>query len=150
MPDTTADLDPLDRIDRTIDIDAPAERVWDLVARPGWWINEGAVDPELDVQTEGDITVLTHPTYGEFRLRTVESHPTSYVAYHWLDVAVDAPTLVEFRIEPREAGGVTLSVTESGFSRLGKSREEWLKHREGNDEGWRDELAVAKTYVEGA
>jgi hypothetical protein len=94
--------------------------------------------------------VLMHPTYGEFRLRTVESHPTSYIAYHWLDLGVDAPTLVEFRIEPREAGGVTLSVTESGFSRLGKSREEWLKHRDGNDEGWRDELTAAKTYVEGA
>jgi uncharacterized protein YndB with AHSA1/START domain len=150
VPETAADLDPLDRIDRSIDIDAPAERVWDLVVRPGWWINEGAVDPEPEIRTEGDTTVLVHPTYGEFRLRTVESRPPSYVAYHWLDLGVDQPTLVEFRIEPRPGGGVTLSVTESGFSRLGKSREEWLQHREGNDEGWRDELAAAKTYVEGA
>jgi uncharacterized protein YndB with AHSA1/START domain len=148
MPETT-DLDPLDRIDRTIDIDATASRVWDLVTRPGWWINEGSVDPEPDVRTEGDATVLTHPTYGEFRLLTVESRPTSYVAYQWLDAGVATPTLVEFRIERRPAGGVTLSVTESGFSRLGKPRAEWLAHRAGNDDGWRDELTAAKTFVEG-
>jgi hypothetical protein len=149
VSDTTTDLDPLDRIDRSIDIESTAERVWDLVTRPGWWINEGAVDPEPEMRIEGDTTVLTHPTYGEFRLVTVESRPTSYVAYHWLDLEVEVPTLVEFRIEPRTGGGVTLSVTESGFSRLGKSRADWLKHREGNDEGWSKELRAAKTFVEG-
>lgn len=50
MQDAAADLDPLDRIDRSIDIDAPAGRVWDLVARPGWWINEGDVDPQPDLR----------------------------------------------------------------------------------------------------
>ena len=148
MPDTTADLEALDRIDRSIDIDAPADRVWDLVTRPGWWINEGSVDPDPDLRTDGETTVVVHPTYGEFRLVTVASRPTSYVAYQWLDAGVESSTLVEFRIEPRQGGGVTLSVTESGFSRLGKSREEWLRHRQGNDEGWRDELAAARAYVE--
>jgi uncharacterized protein YndB with AHSA1/START domain len=146
---TATDLDPLDRIDRSIEIDASAERVWALVTRPGWWINEGAVDPEPDVRQEGDTTVLTHPAYGEFRLVTVESRPTSYVAYRWLDPGTGAGTLVEFLIEPRD-GGVTLSVTESGFSQLGKSREAWLEHREGNVAGWNSELSAAKTYVEGS
>src|SRR4249919_1813509 len=67
---TATDIDPLDRIDRSIEIDAPAERVWDLVTRPGWWINEGAVDPEPDVHVDGSLTVLTHPKYGEFQLET--------------------------------------------------------------------------------
>jgi uncharacterized protein YndB with AHSA1/START domain len=147
--DADIDLDPLDRIDRSIEIDAPADRVWALVTRPGWWINQSAVDPDPDLRTEGEVTVLTHPTYGEFRLETVESRPLSYVAFHWQDMGTDAPTLVEFRIEPR-AVGVTLSVTESGFSRLGKSRERWIQHREGNDQGWRDQLTAAKTYVETA
>lgn len=150
MNHAATDLDPLDRIDRSIEINASAERVWSLVTRPGWWINEGAVDPEPGVRQEGDTTVLTHATYGEFRLVTVESQPTSYVAYEWLDLGVEKPTRVEFRIEPREGGGVTLSVTESGLSRLGKSREEWLQHREGNVSGWESELAAAKTYVESA
>ena len=36
-------------------------------------------------------------------------------------------------------------MAESGFSGLGKSREEWLQHREGNVYGWESELAAAKT-----
>jgi uncharacterized protein YndB with AHSA1/START domain len=146
--DIATDLDPLDRIDRSIEIDASAERVWDLVTRPGWWINEGAVEVDPDVRVEGSTTVLTHAKFGEFRLETVESRPTTYIAYRWLEPDMDgAGTLVEFRIEPR-GDGVTLSVAESGFSRLGKSREEWLKRREGNDTGWQEELRAAKTFVE--
>jgi uncharacterized protein YndB with AHSA1/START domain len=142
------DADRLDRIDRSIEIDASAERVWELVTRPGWWINEGSVDPDPDVRVDGSMTVLTHPAYGEFRLETVASRPHSYVAYRWLDPDADAGTLVEFQIEPRD-GGVTLSVAESGLSRLGKPREAWLKHREGNITGWENELSAAKDFVEG-
>jgi uncharacterized protein YndB with AHSA1/START domain len=142
------DVDPLDRIDRSIEIDASAERVWELVTRPGWWINEGSVDPDPDVRVDGPVTVLTHPAYGEFRLETVESRPPSYVAYRWLEPDADVGTVVEFQIEPRD-GGVTLSVTESGFSRLGKPRDAWLKHREGNVTGWESELSAAKGFVEG-
>ena len=148
MNHAATDLDPLDRIDRSIEIDASAERVWDLVTRPGWWINEGSVDPDPDIRVDGSTTVLTHPKYGEFRLETLESRPPSYVAYRWLDGDADAGTVVEFHIEPRD-GGVTLSVAESGFSRLGKPRADWMKHREGNVAGWKDELTAAKTFVEG-
>jgi hypothetical protein len=105
------------------------------------------VDPDPDVRVEGSITVLTHPRFGEFRLETVSSQPPSYVAFRWLEPDQAAGTLVEFRIEPR-AGGVTLSVAESGFSRLGRPREEWLRRREGNDSGWQEELGAAKAYVE--
>jgi len=147
VQEAAAHLDPLDRIDRTIDIDAPAGRVWDLVTRPGWWINEGDVDPEPDLQVDGSLTVVRHPTYGEFRIETIASRPPSYVAYRWLDGDSDAGTLVEFEITPRD-GGVTLAVAESGFSRLGKPRERWVKHREDNDTGWAEELAAARRYVE--
>ena len=149
MNHAATDVDPLDRIDRSIEIDAPAERVWELVTKPGWWINEGSVDRDPDVRVDGSMTVLTHPAYGEFRLETVESRPHSYVAYRWLDADADAGTLVEFQIEPRD-GGVTLSVCESGFSQLGKPREAWLKHREGNTTGWEQELRAAKLFVEGS
>ncbi len=152
MQDRTAtDLDPLDRIDRSIDIDAPAERVWELVARPGWWINQGAVDPSPDLTVDGSLAVLVHPEYGEFRLRTVASRPPSYLAYRWVEREPvgdeETSTLVEFRIEPRGTG-VTLRVTESGFSLLGKPRDAWMKHREGNVEGWDAELAAARVWVE--
>lgn len=150
MPDTTTDLDPLDRIDRSIDIDATAERVCELISRPGWWINEGIIDPEPDLTVDGELATVTHPVHGSFRLRTVEARPTSYLAYRWLERDQDGPeetsTLVEFWVEAR-ADGVTLRVAESGFSRLGKDRGEWLRQREGNVDGWETELAAARTWV---
>lgn len=91
--------------------------------------------------------MVRHPEYGEFRIETVASRPPSYVAFRWLDADTDAGTLVEFEIVPRD-GGVTLAVSESGFSRLGKPREEWVKQREGNDSGWATELDAARRYLE--
>ncbi len=149
MDDTAQTLDPLDRIDRAIEIDASAERVWELVARPGWWINEGEVDAEPDLTVDGAQAVLRHPQHGVFRLETIESRPPTYLSYRWLGEEGDAGTLVEFTITPRD-GGVTLAVAESGFSRLGKTREAWLAHREGNVTGWKTELEAAKAYVEGS
>jgi len=151
-PGTTA-IDPLDRIEKSIDIDAPAEKVWDLVSRAGWWINDGTVDDEPRLRHEGEVTVLTHPRHGEFRLLTVETDRPSYVAFRWLHAATDQrpqrSTLVEFRIEPR-TDGVTLSVTESGFASLSPDRAEWLADRAGNVDGWDTELAAARTYLAGA
>jgi len=43
-----------DSIERSIDISADAERVFALVSRPGWWINEGAVVENI-VETVGDV-----------------------------------------------------------------------------------------------
>lgn len=152
--DSTSTIDPLDRIDQSIEIDAPAEEVFRLVSRPGWWINEGEIDPEPDIRQEGELTVLTHPTHGEFRLATVASEPPGYVAFRWHhrlpDDGRQRSTLVEFRIEPRAGGGVLLHVAESGFSRLHKPREDWLKDRSDNDQGWATELAAARTFLEPA
>jgi len=154
MNDTpTTEVDPLDRIEKSIDIAATAEKVFALVSRPGWWINDGtAVDPEPDIRSEDGFTVLTHPEYGEFRFETVASEPPSFVAlrcHH--DVPDDGKkrsTLVEFQIEPRAGGGVRLDVIESGFSGLQKPRADWLQDRENNVRGWDAELEAARRFVE--
>jgi uncharacterized protein YndB with AHSA1/START domain len=151
---TSTAVDPLDRIDQSIEIDATADTVFRLISRPGWWINEGTVDPEPDLRVEGDVTVVTHPKYGEFRLSTVASEPPTYVAFRWHHALPDdgkkRSTLVEFRIEQRDGGGVLLRVAESGFSGLQKPREEWLADRSNNVEGWTTELAAAREFVESA
>ncbi|WP_030226293.1 SRPBCC domain-containing protein [Streptomyces sp. NRRL WC-3626] len=155
MNDTTytdTELAELDRIARQIDIDAPAERVWELIARPGWYINDGEVEAEPDLRREGDVTVVRHPSLGEFRFRTVELDKPRYAAFRWIGTPYrddSAPsTLVEFWIDERDGGGVTLRVVESGFSTLADDPAAWLKEREGNDKGWLTELAAAKTFVE--
>lgn len=150
---SATEIDPLDRIDKSIDIDASAERVFELVSRPGWWINEGTIDANPDLRQEGELSIVTHPEYGEFRLETVVSEPPTYVAFRWHhrlpDDGKQRSTLVEFRIEPRAGGGVVLSVAESGFAGLQKPRQEWLKDRSDNDKGWDIELAAARSFVEG-
>jgi uncharacterized protein YndB with AHSA1/START domain len=139
----------LDRIERSIDIDAPAERVWELISRPGWWINEGEIDPDPQLREEGDAVVLTHPRYGEFRLQTLRSEPPRRATYRWIDGDADAGTLVEFSIEDRAGAGVTLRVVESGFTSLGKDHDAVVRHVEGNTEGWESELALAQRFVSG-
>lgn len=139
--------DDLDRIDRQIDIDAPAERVWALVARPGWYVNQGAVVSNPVLETDGDLTVLRHPEYGDFRIRTVSLDPPRYAAFRWLGEREES-TLVEFWITDREGAGVTLRVVESGFTGLGDDPAEWLRKREENVEGWEQELAAAAAYLD--
>jgi uncharacterized protein YndB with AHSA1/START domain len=139
----------LDRIERSIDIDAPPARVWALVQRPGWWINENDVDPEPELREEDDLTVLVHPTFGEFRLRTIERDEPRYVAFHWVDnVAPEAGTTVEFWIDERP-GGVTLRVVESGFSQLRKDRAAIDQQIQENTHGWEVELEAARRFVVG-
>src|SRR3954449_7733938 len=75
----------LDRIERSIDIDATAEKVWSLIERPGWWINEEEVDPEPVLRREGDQDVLVHPKWGEFRLQTLERDEPRHISYLWVD-----------------------------------------------------------------
>ncbi|RBQ18325.1 ATPase [Spongiactinospora rosea] len=149
---TDAELAELDRIARRIDIDAPAERVWDLVVRPGWYINDGEVDPAPDLRHEGDVTVVRHPALGEFRFRTVELDKPRYAAFHWIGTPYrdesSPSTLVEFWIDERDGAGVTLRVVESGFSGLSADPAAWLKEREGNDKGWLAELQAAKAFAE--
>ncbi|MEU0313829.1 SRPBCC domain-containing protein [Nocardioides sp. NPDC006273] len=156
MVRTTEELAELDSIRRQIVIDASAEKVWSLITRPGWYVNDGTVldDPDTRVETTDDgteVAVVTHPTMGEFRFRTIELDEPRYAAFRWLGTPYrDATegTLVEFRIEENPAGGVTLEVLESGFSTLSEDPAVWLKEREGNDGGWAQELEAAKTYLE--
>ncbi|WP_308416890.1 ATPase [Streptomyces sp. AJS327] len=156
MPDaryTAGELDELDHIARQIDIDATVERVWELVRRPGWFINDGTVDPEPDLRDDGGVAVLHHPSWGEFHLKAVELDEPRYAAFRWFETPYRGEstpsTLVEFWIEERDEGGVTLRVLESGFSQLSDDPAEWLRRREGNVAGWRTELGTAKAFVEG-
>jgi hypothetical protein len=106
---TAAELAELDRIARQIDIDATAERVWELVARPGWYINDGAVDAEPDLHYEGEVAVVRHPSLGEFRFRTVKLDKPHYAAFRWIGTRSGTSrrpsTLVEFWINGVTAAG---------------------------------------------
>lgn len=135
-----------DRIERAIDIDAPAERVWALVTRPGWFINDGAVIDHT-VDRDGDVDIVRDPVHGDFRIRTEKLDPHRYAAFRWLDTDTDGSTLVEFHLDGRP-GGVRLTVVESGFDTLGGTEADRRRRLEENTEGWRIELAAARDHLD--
>lgn len=139
-----------DAIERTIDIDADATRVWGLVSRPGWWINDG--DPGVNtVEPHDGYDLVTNPVHGAFPLVTVEQDPPRYIAFRWLrrsdDPRPDGPgTLTEFWIEDRP-GGVTLRVRESGFADLPLTEDARRDELADNTAGWEYELRVARDLL---
>ncbi|MGH1562390.1 ATPase [Mumia sp. DW29H23] len=140
-----------DRIEQQIDIDAPAERVWDLVAVPGWYVNDGAYE-EHRIERVGDVDLVHDRVHGVFAFRTVALERPRYAAFRWIaDHESSDPdtesTLVEFWIDERP-GGVTLRVVESGFASLGGTEDDRRTRLADNVEGWTIELAVARDHVE--
>jgi uncharacterized protein YndB with AHSA1/START domain len=135
-----------DRVERQIEISASAERVWELVSRPGWFINDGELRDHV-VRVDGDVNVVVDPVHGEFRLRTESLEPPRYAAFRWLGEG-EGSTLVEFTISPRP-DGVMLTVAESGFDSLPGDDVERRHRLEENYQGWVQELEVARTVCEG-
>lgn len=142
-----------DRIERSIQIDADADRVWQLVSEPGWWINDGGIT-EHRIERDGDIAVVHDPVHGAFPVRTLELDPPRYAAFRWLaagggDCAVDdQSTLIEFWVEKQDEGGVLLRVVESGLDALGAIEDQRRRDLEEHTEGWELELAAARTILE--
>ena len=130
----------MDGIEREITINAPVERVWELVSQGGWWIGDGDRGRQTRSREGDDIDVVVDPTYGTFRIRTEKAEPHSYLSYRWLDDSDErATTLVEFWLSEVD-GATTLRVVESGFTSA--------EHREGNIKGWGMQLSVAKAECE--
>ncbi|HET8993574.1 MAG TPA: SRPBCC domain-containing protein [Rhodococcus sp. (in: high G+C Gram-positive bacteria)] len=142
--------DELDRIERQITIDAPAARVWDLVAEPGWYINNGRII-EHRLEHDGDLTVVHDPVHGTFTFRTVALDEPNYAAFRWLSdhAEPDSPsTLVEFRLDAVSDTSTVLNVTETGFASLPGDAADRRAKYEGNVEGWTLEMDLAKTHLE--
>src|ERR1700709_2039439 len=111
-----------DRIERETLIAASLERVWSLVAQPGFRVadeaSRGGTGPR-----EGESIVAKNPEYGEFPVRVEKVEPPTYLAYRWTsafpgeELREDNSTLVEFMLTP-EGDQTRLRVVESGFTAL--------------------------------
>jgi uncharacterized protein YndB with AHSA1/START domain len=145
-----------DRIEKSIHIAAPVERVWRALTdfeEFGQWFRvrlDGPFEP-------GGLSTgrITHPGYEhlEWEARVVAMEEPSFFAFTWHPYAVDPdrdysaepPTRVEFRLEPA-AGGTRLTVTESGFDSLPAGRrDEALRMNTG---GWEAQVLNVKAHVE--
>jgi uncharacterized protein YndB with AHSA1/START domain len=132
-----------DRIERSIVIQAPLDRVWDLVTEPGWWVPTDV--PAVPDRAEGSVTVRTSQKYGTFPVQVVRLDPKTYAAFRWASTFPGAEltdgraTLVEFHVSD-EAEGVRVTVLESGFASLDAPEEVRQEGYEGNSNGWDEEL----------
>ena len=148
----------LSRVDRTIEIKAPPERVWHALT------NARELSAWFQVTIEGDIApgrevwmTSVHPqhTGQRFRVRFVEMTPPTRFVWQWHPGAVDPNvdysreplTTVTFTLEP-SASGTRLSVAETGFNEISLARR--AKVYEDNSQGWTEVLGWLQKYAEAA
>jgi uncharacterized protein YndB with AHSA1/START domain len=129
-----------DRIEREILIAAAPERVWPLVAEPGFWATDD-VEVQGALVEEGSSFVARHSQHGEFPMRVEKVDPPTYLAYRWVsafpgeELREDNSTLVEFTLTP-EGSGTRLRVVESGFISLPTSEENRQNVIDSHAGGW--------------
>ncbi|HZE50055.1 MAG TPA: SRPBCC domain-containing protein [Jatrophihabitantaceae bacterium] len=142
-----------DRIEQQITINAPLDRVWQLVSEPGWWVPSTAVAP-ID-HTPGHQVVRESEKWGRFPIEVVRAEPQTYVAFRWAsqfpgeELRAGNATLVEFAITP-VGDAVRVTMTESGFTELDAPdsvREEAWKSNTG---GWSEQLGSLRERAESA
>jgi uncharacterized protein YndB with AHSA1/START domain len=142
-----------DRIEHAIMIDAPLDRVWELVSEPGWWVPTAVVAP-VD-HTPGHQVVRETEKLGRFPVEVVSVDPKTYAAFRWAshvpgaELTAGNTTLVEFRLEP-VGDAVKVSVVESGFAAIDAPDSVREQSRKDNTGGWQEEMAGLKERAEAA
>jgi uncharacterized protein YndB with AHSA1/START domain len=133
-----------DRIERDILINAPLDRVWDLVTEPGWWVPAPNTEPPN--RTVGTVTVRDSEKWGRFPVEVVRVDPQTYAAFRWAslfpgqDLSASNATLVEFHLAPVD-DAVRVTVVESGFAVVDAPEEARAAGVRDNGNGWAEMLA---------
>jgi len=150
-----------DRIEKTILLHAPRERVWRAISDAGQfgtWFGArfdgpfsagrrvtGAIAPTT---VDPEIARRQKPHEGERLEVTVDRiEPMRRFSFHWhpgADPLQEASTTVEFDLKDA-AGGTQLTITESGFDQLPPERRSQV--RAGNDEGWSAQARLIERYL---
>ncbi len=135
-----------DRIESSVLIAAPLERVWELVTSAehvGRWFGDAGAEIELRPGGALSFSWREHGTV-HGRVETVE--PPRRFAYRWhyaravSDEATTAnSTLVEFTLAA-EGDSTRVAVVESGFDGLDLAAAERAERLAGNTRGWAAEL----------
>jgi len=141
------------QIEREIQIDAPAERVWSLITEAehiGRWFGDSGA--EVDLRPGGAMT-MRWADYGVGLARIVDVEPHTRFSWRWVPYPSDGAepvegnsTLVEFTLAP-EAGGTRLRVVESGFELLDRTPAKIDEAVQGNTKGWEKELGELREYA---
>jgi uncharacterized protein YndB with AHSA1/START domain len=144
MPSTTASNDSTDRIVKQIILDVPRSRVWRAltdVAQFNSWFGVSLTAPFTPgAEVSGKLAV---PNYDHLTMtiwiETME--PERFFSFRWhpyaieegVDYTAEPTTLVSFTLED-VAGGMQLTIVESGFDAIPESRR--AKAFRMNANGW--------------
>jgi uncharacterized protein YndB with AHSA1/START domain len=148
----------LSRIDRTIEIKAPPERVWRALTSAAELSAWFQVTIEGEIAPGNEVWMTTvHPQHAgqRFRVRFVEMTPPRRFVWQWHPGAVDPSvdysreprTTVTFTLEP-SGDGTRLSVAETGFDQISLARR--AKVYGDNSQGWTEVLGWLRQHVEAA
>ena len=143
-----------DQIERETVINAPVERVWELITEPehvGRWFGDAGA--EIDLRPGGEM-VIRWAEHGTSHARVVAVEPQTRFSYRWApfkepggDEPVDGnSTLVEFTLAP-DGDATRLRVVESGFASLATSEDQRAKNHASNTGGWQIELGELAEYA---
>jgi hypothetical protein len=139
-----------DRIEQRITVRASLDKVWQVVARPGWWLPGSNAEP---ARGPGRVPVACAGDPRPYVIDVVRVEPRGYASFRWASAfggAEPAPgraTLVECYLRP--AGDeVGVTVVESGFASLDLPEALREGERAGGLGGWQYELAGLRTRVE--
>jgi len=149
-------IDDLTQIERTIDVNAPPERVWralttaeDLAA----WFRVGI---EGDIAPGAEVWMTSkYPGHEgtRFLVKVTEMTPPHRFVWQWHPGAVDPGidysrepwTTVTFTLEP-SGRGTRLRVLETGFNEVSLARR--AKVVQDNSQGWTEVIVWIQQYVE--
>ncbi|WFU47680.1 SRPBCC family protein [Sinorhizobium terangae] len=140
-----------DRIEKSIELNAPIEKVWHALTDHkafGEWFRVRLDGPfVVGEKTTGEMTYPGHEGTKWTSVTERMEAPTlfSFRWPHGEDLSTSPSTLVEFRLEPTTQG-TRLTIVESGFEALPEDRR--METLRGNEGGWEIQAGNIKAYVE--
>lgn len=156
---TNTDKPSTDKIEKTIDLKAPVEKVWKALTdykEFGAWFRVNLDGPFVVGETAtGRMSIGSHCGHDDLKWNAVikRMDAPTYFAFTWHPYAIDPtvdyesepPTLVEFKLE-KTAGGTRLTVVESGFDKIPAGRR--VEALRMNDGGWAMQVENIRKHVE--
>jgi uncharacterized protein YndB with AHSA1/START domain len=148
--------DDLSRIDRTIEVNAPPDKVWRALTTAKDLATWFRVTVEGDIAPGAEVWMTSQsPGYEgtRFLVRVTEMTPPRRFAWQWHPGAVDPNvdysrepwTTVTFTLEP-SGRGTRLSVSETGFDEISLARR--AKVYADNSGGWTEVIVWIQKYAE--
>lgn len=131
-------------VEKTLELDAPIERVWRAISDPEElrrWFDD---HPDLQA-APGYEGAFVWDSHGSFAVRVVEAEPPTRLVWSWVhETGVPfaeggVATTVTWTLTARKDGGTTLHLRETGFPSE--------KRRQENDGGWDQELAELQALL---